>query len=735
MSLPSRGPRAGAAGALPARLDGRLAPEAAGVFGSTSRRRGVARGFARELVDGVRAERERIDELIAASAGELAPAASLARRPQPLAARHLRAAGARDRVPTASVIDEAIEIARRFGSEDSAAFVERRARPDRRRLGARERRDTAEMSPGGERTDPHAVRPPDRRGEWQRAGSESGLRHRPDPAKPKYLRARHVPLPVGRGAARRPPRGLHRDRHRRALQAHARASTCCTRWAGTPSACRRSTTRSRPASTRAIIDARRTSTTSSASSSASASPTTGTRDRHHRPGLLPLDAVDLPEALRARPRLPGRGAGQLVPGARHRARERGGHGRQVRRDAATPSSGADEAVDAAHHGLRRAPARGPRRPRLARARQGDAARLDRPLARAPRSHFQRRGAGDEPIIRVFTTRPDTLFGATFMVLAPEHPLVATITTPDQRGGGRGLRRRRARSKSDRERTDARQGEDRRLHRRVRRQPGRTAQRIPIWIADYVLAGYGTGAIMAVPGHDERDYEFATQVRPADRQVVAPRRTADADATRPASTGRRRRRRTRAASTACRSPRQEGRSIAWLEEHGHRPSRRCSYKLRDWLFSRQRYWGEPFPILHLADGARRAGARRRAAGRLPSSTTSSRPATASRRSRAPTDWVHTHRSRRRRRRRARETNTMPQWAGSCWYYLRFLDPQNDASARRPGEGEATGCPSTSTSAAPSTRCCTCSTRASGTRCSSTPASSRRRSRSRSSSTRA
>ena len=268
-------------------------------------------------------------------------------------------------------------------------------------------------------------------------------------------------------------------------------------------------------------------------------------------------------------------------------------------------------------------------------------------------------------IDVFTTRPDTLFGATYMVLAPEHPLVPRIATAGQRAAvteyGEATRRRseRARMADGRGKTGVATGAFA-IH------PA-TGARIPIWIADYVLAGYGTGAIMAVPGHDERDFEFAQSFGLPIVQVV------DVAGQDLPSTG---------DGTSVNSgfldglPTAEARRemIAWLEAAGHGRGR-VTYKLRDWLFSRQRYWGEPFPVLHLEDGTVKLVPDRELPVLLPE-LDDFRP---SGDQRTPLErasaWMQTTDPDTGRPAR-RDRNTMPQWAGSCWYFLRFVDPHNE-----------------------------------------------------------
>jgi leucyl-tRNA synthetase len=293
--------------------------------------------------------------------------------------------------------------------------------------------------------------------------------------------------------------------------------------------------------------------------------------------------------------------------------------------------------------------------------------------------FAIEGVGDK--VRVFTTRPDTLFGATYMVLAPEHPLVDRITTPAQRAAVRAYQEEAAR-KSDLERTEL-------TKRKTGVFTGACAvnpvngEKVPVWIADYVLAGYGTGAIMAVPGHDERDFAFARQFGLPVRTVVAPpegwlRATGSTvDDLTEAFTGE---------GAAVNSGEFTGlptvefktRITAWLQGRGQGQSK-INYKLRDWLFSRQRYWGEPFPILHELDAAGQPTGLVRpvSESELPLRLPELEDYRPSGRPEPPlgkaTDWVEVTRDGKRYR---RETNTMPQWAGSCWYYLRYIDPHND-----------------------------------------------------------
>ncbi len=323
-------------------------------------------------------------------------------------------------------------------------------------------------------------------------------------------------------------------------------------------------------------------------------------------------------------------------------------------------------------------------------------------------------------LKVFTTRPDTLFGCTYMVLAPEHPLVDALTTPAQKAGVAAYQKKAA-AKSDLERTDLAKDKSGVFSGSYAINPA-NGQRVPIWIADYVLMGYGTGAIMAVPAHDERDFEFARQYSLPVVQVIEPPAGAEDGA--PVHlpyVG---------DGTLVRSDRYNGQPwaeakqkiTADLAARGVGQAT-VNYKLRDWLFSRQRYWGEPFPIVWVSEADYRHAAATlknlpppvsyladdgapvfalpipesalplelpEVQSYLPSGngesplanvpgwleiwfnyeTGAAVPATQPRPVGA--SWV----------RARRETNTMPQWAGSCWYYLRFLDPGNATAIASP-----------------------------------------------------
>jgi leucyl-tRNA synthetase len=267
---------------------------------------------------------------------------------------------------------------------------------------------------------------------------------------------------------------------------------------------------------------------------------------------------------------------------------------------------------------------------------------------------------------VFTTRPDTLFGATYCVLAPEHELVGKITTKEQEAAVKDYQDKAAR-KSDLERTDLAKEKTGVFTGAYAINPVSGAK-VPIWIADYVLGGYGTGAIMAVPGHDERDWEFATKYGLPIVEVVQ-----GGDVKQGAYTG---------DGAHVNSGFLDGlnneqaiaRMIEWLEANG-KGQGKVTYRLRDWLFSRQRYWGEPIPILHLEDGTMKTVPEDQLPLLLPDVDEIKPSGTGESPLANVTDWVNTVDPETGMKAR-RETNTMPQWAGSCWYYLRFIDPHND-----------------------------------------------------------
>ena len=281
-------------------------------------------------------------------------------------------------------------------------------------------------------------------------------------------------------------------------------------------------------------------------------------------------------------------------------------------------------------------------------------------------------AGSDGSFPVFTTRPDTLFGATYCVLAPEHPLVPQITAPDHQAEVDAYVTD-AINKSELQRTDLAKSKTGVFTGGYATNPA-TGEPIPIWVADYVLMSYGSGAIMGVPGQDQRDWDFAVEYDLPIVRTVEPPDGWDGDAY-------------LEDGPAINSGFLDGlpvdeakeRMIEWLVEQGH-GSRRVEYRLRDWLFSRQRYWGEPFPVLHvLGDDGEPTGEilpvpQDELPVELPEvdefkPTADGRPPLA----RAGEEWLLVTLPDGRRARR--ETNTMPQWAGSCWYFLRYIDPKN------------------------------------------------------------
>ena len=277
-------------------------------------------------------------------------------------------------------------------------------------------------------------------------------------------------------------------------------------------------------------------------------------------------------------------------------------------------------------------------------------------------HFELPGTGEK--ITVFTTRPDTLFGATYMVLAPEHPLVDQITSDDQISAVNEYRDK-VTSKSDLERTDLAKEKTGVFTGGYAVNPI-NGEDVPIWIADYVLMTYGTGAIMAVPAHDERDFEFAKQFE-IDIKTVVQSDTGETHDESICFAGE---------GIAINSPLIDGLKTKdakktvtnWLSDNGF-GNKSVNFKLRDWLFSRQRYWGEPFPIVWDKQGNHHP----LSTSELPlvapdledfKPTGDAKPPLSK-----AVDWISY------KDEFIRETNTMPQWAGSCWYYLRYCDPKN------------------------------------------------------------
>lgn len=279
------------------------------------------------------------------------------------------------------------------------------------------------------------------------------------------------------------------------------------------------------------------------------------------------------------------------------------------------------------------------------------------------------GSGDE--IEVFTTRPDTLFGATYMVIAPEHALVSKITTAENKKAVEAYIEA-CKAKNDLERTELNKDKTGVATGAFAINPANGAK-IPVWIADYVLATYGTGAVMAVPAHDERDHEFAKKFHLPMVRVIE---GGEKDLEEAAHTG---------DGKHINSGILDGlnvedakkKMISWLTEKNLGVGK-VNYKLRDWIFSRQRYWGEPFPVLKFEDGTVRV----LDADELPLALPELQEFKPSGNGESPlanaTDWLWVMDPKTGKKAK-RETNTMPNWAGSCWYYLRFCDPKNSTEA--------------------------------------------------------
>lgn len=296
----------------------------------------------------------------------------------------------------------------------------------------------------------------------------------------------------------------------------------------------------------------------------------------------------------------------------------------------------------------------------------------------------------ETTIEVYTTRPDTLFGVTYMVLAPEHPLVSSLTTPEHLKEVQAYVDA-ASHKSDLERTELAKDKTGVFTGSYAINPA-SGDAVPVWVADYVLGGYGSGAIMAVPGHDTRDFEFAQMFNLPIRRVVAPLSEKGNDSAQSAAEngpegpfvdeGKV----INSSSTALEnglvldglsSEEAKTKAIQWLEVTGHGSSK-VNYKLRDWLFARQRYWGEPFPVVFAEGSDEPVGIPE---SHLPLTLPDTDDFAPSGTHEPPlakqTEWVNTVDPQTGGPAR-RETSTMPQWAGSCWYYLRYIDPHNDES---------------------------------------------------------
>ncbi len=284
---------------------------------------------------------------------------------------------------------------------------------------------------------------------------------------------------------------------------------------------------------------------------------------------------------------------------------------------------------------------------------------------------------DDSVLRVYTTRPDTLFGATYMVIAPEHPMVMQLTTKQQKGAVKKYCQAAA-FKSDRDRQDDKLSKTGVFTGSYAINPV-NGNAIPVWIADYVLVSYGTGAIMAVPAHDQRDFEFARKFELEIIEVVKPMPDVDVKDGECFS----------GEGTAIHSDQFDGLTTAEFKKQitadlqaAGVGRQAVNYKLRDWLFSRQRFWGEPFPILHeLDDDGNPTGIIRAVdPAQLPVNLPPiddfkphGRPEPPL--EKADDDWLYPVIDGKKYK---RETNTMPQWAGSCWYYLRFIDPRNDTA---------------------------------------------------------
>ncbi len=313
------------------------------------------------------------------------------------------------------------------------------------------------------------------------------------------------------------------------------------------------------------------------------------------------------------------------------------------------------------------------------------------IGRSEGAEVDFRIADSDAVIRVFTTRPDTLFGATYMVLAPEHPLVDRISTPEKRAAIAAYREQAA-AKSDLDRTDLNTDKTGVFLGTYAVNPV-NGEKIPVWISDYVLMGYGTGAIMAVPAHDTRDFEFAEKFGLPVRCILEPDpEAARAEGIRPEDV---------LAGRACwpgagrliRSANDQGLDInglpvdqakkkttEWLEARGLGKAT-VTYRLRDWLFSRQRYWGEPFPVVYFEDGTIKILDEKELPVLLPELDDFTPTGTGESPLAKAKDWLEYVDPETGKRGR-RETHTMPQWAGSCWYYLRYIDPHNAGAAWAP-----------------------------------------------------
>lgn len=274
--------------------------------------------------------------------------------------------------------------------------------------------------------------------------------------------------------------------------------------------------------------------------------------------------------------------------------------------------------------------------------------------------------GTDHSFKVFTTRPDTIFGATYAVLSPEHPLVKEITTEENKAAVQKYLEE-VQTKSDLERTDLAKDKTGVFTGAYAINPA-SGEKMPIWVADYVLMSYGTGAIMAVPAHDERDYEFAKKFDLPIVEVVAGgniEEEAYVEDGEHINSG---------FLNGLKKEEAIAKAINWLEENNH-GERKITYRLRDWLFSRQRYWGEPIPIIHWEDGTVTPVDEADLPLVLPKTDRIQPSGTGESPLANIKDWIEVVDPKTGKKGR-RETNTMPQWAGSCWYYLRYIDPDND-----------------------------------------------------------
>jgi len=279
--------------------------------------------------------------------------------------------------------------------------------------------------------------------------------------------------------------------------------------------------------------------------------------------------------------------------------------------------------------------------------------------------------GHNEAFTVFTTRPDTLFGVSYTALAPEHPLVQKITTAEQKEAVEAYIDE-VQRKSDLERTDLAKDKTGVFTGAYAINPVNN-EKVPIWVADYVLITYGSGAVMAVPGHDERDYEFANKF---DLPIIEVLKGGDLSKEAYAGDGEHI---NSGFLDGLKKDQAISAMISWLEEH-KKGTGKVTYRLRDWLFSRQRYWGEPIPIIHWEDGTMTAVPEADLPLELPVMK-EIKPSGTGESPLANSDWVHVTDPETGKKGR-RETNTMPQWAGSCWYFLRFIDPDNQEQLADP-----------------------------------------------------